>query len=106
MLISLECRDNLIQLRNALWTKDIQGRVIERYSPVGRRTSFETDLSSICDVAHFCFQIWATAYAGFDAHTSSEMNAGNRFHVRRVVGSTQQSSRFCRLQRPSAYDVP
>jgi hypothetical protein len=54
MLISFECGDNLIQLRNGLRSEDIQGRVIKRNSPVGWRTSFKTDLSGILDAAHVC----------------------------------------------------
>jgi hypothetical protein len=42
--------------RFGLRPKNIQGRVIKRNSPVRWRTSFETDLSGICDVAHVCLQ--------------------------------------------------
>ena len=54
VLISFECRDDLVQLRNGLGPKDIQGRMVKRHSPVEWRTSFEADLSGIFAVTHVC----------------------------------------------------
>jgi hypothetical protein len=43
---------NITGLRNGLGTKDIQRRMVEGNSPIGSQTSFETDLSGNCGVAH------------------------------------------------------
>src|SRR6266568_9501514 len=67
VLVSFERCDDLIQLRNGLRTKDIQGRVVKRNPPVGWRTSFETNLSGICHVAHDgLLLISATQYGSED----------------------------------------
>ena len=52
LLVGFESRDDLIQLRNRLWTEDIQRRDIKRDAPVIWRASRETDLSGLVHVAH------------------------------------------------------
>src|SRR5262245_38161193 len=44
LLVSLDCRDDLVQLRNGLGTEDIERWVVERDSPVRRRAKRETYL--------------------------------------------------------------
>src|SRR5262249_45301076 len=40
-VVGLERRDDVIQLRNAFWTENIQGRVIQGNAPIERRTAVE-----------------------------------------------------------------
>src|SRR5262249_603389 len=42
-IVSLERRDDLIQLRNALRAKNVEGWVVEDNAPIKRRALFETD---------------------------------------------------------------
>jgi hypothetical protein len=56
MLIGFERRDDLVQLRNSVRTKDIQRRVIKRHAPIGWSSPCETNLPAICHVAHVCLR--------------------------------------------------
>src|SRR5215510_6756619 len=48
LLISLDCRKNLLHLRKHLWTEDVERRVVNRDSPIFERTLGQTYLSSLC----------------------------------------------------------
>src|SRR5215831_1984110 len=48
VLVILECRDDLIQLRNGLRTENVERRVVECDSPIGWRTLSEPYLLGLC----------------------------------------------------------
>src|SRR2546423_850642 len=56
VFVGFERGDDLVQFRNRLRAKDIQGRVIKCDAPIGWSPSCETDLPRICQVAHDCLQ--------------------------------------------------
>jgi hypothetical protein len=46
-IIGFERRDDLVQLRYRLRTKDVERRMIEGDAPIGRQALFEPDLTNI-----------------------------------------------------------
>src|ERR1700730_4922825 len=48
LLVSFECRDDLVHLRKHLRTEDVERRVVERDSPVFGRALGHSDLSIRC----------------------------------------------------------
>src|ERR1700746_2088966 len=63
LLVSFDCRDDLVYLRKHLRTEDIEGRVIKRDSPIFGRTLGQTHLSSltccIMLIFHGCCLHWS-----------------------------------------------
>src|SRR5262249_54056029 len=52
LIVGFDLRDNLIQWRNAFRAEDVEGRVVEDNSPIGRRASFETDAFRVIWAVH------------------------------------------------------
>src|SRR5713226_7182699 len=48
LLVSFECRDDLVHLRKHLGTEDIERRVVKRDSPILGRALGHMDLSILC----------------------------------------------------------
>src|SRR5882757_9601420 len=48
LLVSFDCRDDLVHLRKHLRTEDVERRVIKRNSPILRRALGQTYLSGLC----------------------------------------------------------
>src|ERR1035438_1287620 len=48
LLVSFECRDDLVHLREHLRTKDVERRVVKRDSPILGRALGHTYLSILC----------------------------------------------------------
>src|SRR3989475_9762475 len=59
LLVSFDCRDDLVHLRKHLRTEDVERRVIKRDSPILGRAPGQTYLSSLCCcvtlIFHVCF---------------------------------------------------
>lgn len=53
-IVGLECRDYVIQLRNALRAEDVEGWVVEGNTPIERRVPLETDAFRLFCTAHYC----------------------------------------------------
>src|ERR1700757_919523 len=47
LLVSLDCRNDLVHLRKHLWTEDVERRVVKRDSPILGRAPGQTHLSSL-----------------------------------------------------------
>src|SRR6266481_3769470 len=52
VLVSFQCRDDFVELRNSVWAKDVEWRVIECHAPIRRRSSRQKNLLSHRGVAH------------------------------------------------------
>ena len=52
VLVGLERRDDLVELRNRFRAEDVQGRMIERHAPIGWRAPLEPDLL----IGHACLR--------------------------------------------------
>src|SRR5882757_4795653 len=57
LLVSFDCRDDLVYLRKHLRTEDVERRVVKRHSPIFRRTLGQTYLSSLCCSVILIFHI-------------------------------------------------
>ena len=56
--IGLERRDDRLQLRDRLGPEDVQGRMVERHPPIGRRAPLEPDLARLA---------WRSSFDSFSA---------------------------------------
>src|SRR2546422_7882355 len=69
LLVSFDCRDDLVHLRKHLRTEDVERRVINRDSPILGRAPGQTYLSSLsCCVIlifHGCFLLIILVYVLF-----------------------------------------
>jgi hypothetical protein len=73
-IVGLERRDDLIQLWDALRTKDVERRVVEGDAPVTRRASFETDAFLVFSIAN-CYLI------GMNDKPASGVGTANRYYT-------------------------
>jgi hypothetical protein len=80
IVVGFQRRDDLVQLRDGLGPKDIQGRMVERHSPIKPRPPFETDLFVIFHAIHVASKIGTTS-------PRSPRQAPRSLHQRRVVAS-------------------
>src|SRR5260370_41666486 len=57
LLVSFDCRDDLIRLRKHLRTEDVERRVVKRDSPILGRALGQTYLSSLCCYVILIFHV-------------------------------------------------
>src|SRR5256885_9055349 len=77
LLVSLDCRDDLVHLRKHLRTEDVERRVVNRDSPILGRAPGQTYLSSFCCcgtvIFHGCCLLLFLVYGGTLAHSPTGM---------------------------------
>src|SRR5258706_3313950 len=57
LLVSLDCRDDLVHLRKHLRTEDVERRMVKRDSPILGREPDQTYLSSFCRCIILIFHV-------------------------------------------------
>src|SRR6476646_4685954 len=57
LLVSFDCRDDLVHLRKHLRTEDVERRVVKRDSPILGRAPGQTYLGSLCCCAILIFHV-------------------------------------------------
>src|SRR5216684_2192816 len=65
LLVSFECRDDLVHLRKHLRTEDVERRVVKRDSPILGRAPDHTYLSSLCFCVILIFHGCCLLTSGF-----------------------------------------
>src|ERR1700693_871001 len=57
LLVSFDCRDDLVHLRKHLRTEDVERRMVKRDSPILGRAPVQTYLSSLCCCVILVFHV-------------------------------------------------
>src|SRR5438132_12337214 len=57
LLVSFDCRNDLVHLRKHLWTEDVQRREVKRDSPILGRAPDQTYFSSLCCCVILIFHV-------------------------------------------------
>ena len=65
LVVGFECRDDLVQLRNGVWTEDIERRVVKCYPPVRRRAARKTHLCGACWNVVRVFHVFASLHFSY-----------------------------------------
>src|SRR6266576_6622777 len=65
LLVSFDCRDDLVHLRKHLRTEDVEWRVVNRDSPILGRAPDQTYLSSLCCFVILIFHVFVSLSSSF-----------------------------------------
>src|SRR6266481_4442892 len=65
LLVSFDCRDDLVHLRKRLRTEDVERRVVKGDSPILGRALGQTYLSSLCCCVILIFHVVVSLSFGF-----------------------------------------
>src|SRR5258707_4310560 len=65
LLVSFDCRDDLVHLRKHLRTEDVERRMVKRDSPILGRALGQTYLSSLCGCVILIFHVVVSISFGF-----------------------------------------